>query len=474
MNAYTTRVESHTILGPPGTGKTYKIEKLIMQNDSDNYLYLTYNKSMAIGARERIDADKQHVSTVHSAMASLNGVGPFVETKDILEFCRIYGLSYPTKVRIADDGETDWERFSRFYDMIINSMERPYQPINERLSMPFLFDKWRLYKKAIGKFDYTDVLEIGSRHEYYKKHLYIDEAQDLSPLMWKIIDNVDCEKRYIVGDPHQSIYGFRGIDVNEFVKRIGDYEILAKSYRYGDNLRDLSEMALSDGAVMRMPYIGMGKTEIDNYTLREVAHLDGTKAILCRTTNLARKIANTLPYAVIPINPEHGYGNGWTETTFRVSSIMKRWPNIKPEEFQFIVEHSPASLWVRGTKAKVKREPTIFSYDMMKKKMDPIEIIERMDLNDNVKTNVKRSLNENLPVFYCDTIHAAKGLEFDHVMLTLDLPQMISESMVSEEYRILYVGMTRAKKSIQFMDTGFYKGSYQIPGMAKTIYPIWS
>ena len=467
-------MESYTIIGPPGTGKTHRIEQLIKQNGTDDFLYLTYNRSMAKGARERIKADKQHVATIHSAMSSLNGIGPFVDSKDIKAFCDKYGLTYPKGMRILEDGETDWERFSRYYDTVINTMKSPYQPMNERMSMRYLFDAWKKYKDEIKKFDYTDVLEIGSQRTYYKRYLYIDEAQDLSPLMWKIVDNIKCEKRYIVGDPHQSIYGFRGIDVKEFVKRADKYEILGESHRYGDNLRKLAEMALSEGTVMRMPYIGLGETKIDMYSLRDMVKLDGSKAILCRTTNLAKHIANQLPYAVIPINHEHGYGNGWTQQTFRIAEIMRKWPNIDASEFTYIVEHSPASLWVRGTKAKVKKEPTIFSYDMLREKMGPIEIINRMDIPDKVKVNAKRLLMENAPVVYCDTIHAAKGLEFDHVMLTLDLPQMIADAMTPEEYRILYVGMTRARKSIQFLDTGFYKGSYRIPGVAKTLYPIWS
>jgi superfamily I DNA/RNA helicase len=463
---------SKTILGPPGTGKTWKIEQLIKENGTEDYLYLTYNRSMAAMARERIRSDKHHVGTLHSVMASLNGIGPFVTRDDEKEFCELYGLSRDSGSADSDTGESDWERFSRYYDMVVNTMRKPYQPVTEKMSMRYLFDKWKNFKKKIGKFDYTDILEIASQNTYYKKFLFIDEAQDLSPLMWKIVDNIDCENRYIVGDPHQSIYGFRGIDVREFVKRIGDYEILGESHRYGDNLRKMSERALAGGKVMKMPYVGLGQTDIDRYTLRSMSQLDGSKAILCRTINLARNIANRLPYAVVPINHDHGYGNGWGKTTFMVASIMRKWPKIDAEEFAWIVEHSPANLWVRGTKARVKREATLFSYDMMKTRMGPQEIIDRLTIADNVKRNAKRMLVENIPTIYCDTIHAAKGLEFDHVMLLLDLPQMIADDMPPEEYRILYVGMTRARKSIQFMDTGFYNGSYYIPGMSKTIYPL--
>ncbi|WP_291490620.1 3'-5' exonuclease [Desulfurella sp.] len=50
------------------------------------------------------------------------------------------------------------------------------------------------------------------------------------------------------------------------------------------------------------------------------------------------------------------------------------------------------------------------------------------------------------------TIHAAKGLEFDHVFIVgLNegiLPSLYQDSVIEEERRIMYVGITRAKKTL--------------------------
>ena len=54
-------------------------------------------------------------------------------------------------------------------------------------------------------------------------------------------------------------------------------------------------------------------------------------------------------------------------------------------------------------------------------------------------------------------------------MLITDIPKSIEDDFNKEEHRILYVGMTRAKKSMNFQNIGFYKGTYDIPGYSKTL-----
>ncbi len=51
------------------------------------------------------------------------------------------------------------------------------------------------------------------------KMILVDEFQDLSPSQWKIISELaqgDGNRLFLVGDPKQSIYGFRGADVRIF------------------------------------------------------------------------------------------------------------------------------------------------------------------------------------------------------------------------------------------------------------------
>ena len=460
-------MESITVIGPPGTGKTYYIEQMIKTINNSNYLYLTYNVSMAQHARMMIEDDRHKIGTIHSIMAQKNGIiPPFIKTEDQIQFAKKYGLTY---AKSLDEwtGQSELERFLRYYDRTENLMEKPRQPANETLNMPYLFYEYKKWKELQGKKDYTDILIEASKNKYYADIVFVDEAQDLSPLMWKIIDNIECEKRYIVGDPHQSINEFRGVRIEDFIKRIGKKTILEKSYRFGDNIRVLGDAILGRARLIDIQYRGIGNTEIDRHDINSFARLPGSKAILCRTNALANMLANRLPYAMIPINPEHGYGNGWTKTTFKIAEIMRKWPNINAEEFRYIVEHSPADLWVRGTKSKVKKEMTLFSYDLMKRRMSPLEIVGKLNIDQKAKDNARRLMVDNVPVIYIDTIHAAKGLEWDHVIIANDFPQKLEIN--DEERRLFYVAVTRAKKTLDFIRAGYYQSAFPLPVNPKTL-----
>jgi hypothetical protein len=460
-------MKTNIVLGPPGTGKTRYIEKIIRESRPSDYLYLTYNVNMAQYARERIEDDRHKIGTIHSIMAQKNGLGPYLKYADHLEFAKKYGLTSPVKGRTDPTGQTELERFLRYYDRTVNLMEKPYQPMDETLSMVYLYDAYERWKQQEGKYDYTDILKEGAEHSYSTGSLFLDEAQDLSPLMWRIIDNIQCDERYIVGDPHQSINGFRGVKVRDFTSRIDNPTVLDTSYRFGDNVRELGDRILGSSKLSQVRYRGTGSSTIDRHSIESFAKLDGTKAILCRTNALSAFLANRLPYANVPISSEHSWGNGWTQQTFKVAGIMRKWPNIDAVEFAYIVEHSPADLWVRGTKARVKKEATIFSYDLMKSPMNTYEILKKLRIDVKTKENAMKLIRENLPVIQIDTIHSSKGLEWDNVMVMIDFPQKIEVN--DEERRLYYVAATRARRSLDFWYAGYYKGSFPIPGHAKPL-----
>ena len=60
------------------------------------------------------------------------------------------------------------------------------------------------------------------------KAIFIDEAQDLSPLQWKLVDILKnkTEHLYLAGDDDQAIYAWAGADVNRFIKEPGREIIL--------------------------------------------------------------------------------------------------------------------------------------------------------------------------------------------------------------------------------------------------------
>ena len=49
--------------------------------------------------------------------------------------------------------------------------------------------------------------------------VFIDEAQDLSPLQWKLYDILKQKSKdiYLAGDDDQAIFAWAGADVNRFI-----------------------------------------------------------------------------------------------------------------------------------------------------------------------------------------------------------------------------------------------------------------
>ena len=69
--------------------------------------------------------------------------------------------------------------------------------------------------------------QVRQRYQQEFKHILVDEFQDVNQLQWKIFTSLSEENErvslFLVGDPRQSIYSFRGADVsviNEVKKRV--------------------------------------------------------------------------------------------------------------------------------------------------------------------------------------------------------------------------------------------------------------
>lgn len=77
------------------------------------------------------------------------------------------------------------------------------------------------------------------------KIIYLDEAQDSSPVVLDIIAQQDCKKVY-VGDTYQSIYAFRqAVNAMELVS--APTKILSKSFRYGEAIADFATFIIDGG-----------------------------------------------------------------------------------------------------------------------------------------------------------------------------------------------------------------------------------
>ena len=76
--------------------------------------------------------------------------------------------------------------------------------------------------------------------------VFIDEAQDLSPIQWKMYDELKKKSKYVVlaGDDDQAIYGWAGADVERFQKEPGKERVLPKSYRVPQSIQSIANKIL--------------------------------------------------------------------------------------------------------------------------------------------------------------------------------------------------------------------------------------
>lgn len=94
----------------------------------------------------------------------------------------------------------------------------------------------RLHRRGLCDFDdlLTETLKIcRENHENRKKqswernfsYLMVDEFQDISPIQYELIRewNKNGKELFVIGDPDQSIYGFRGSDSGCFAKMQREY-----------------------------------------------------------------------------------------------------------------------------------------------------------------------------------------------------------------------------------------------------------
>ena len=138
-------------------------------------------------------------------------------------------------------------------------------PLSEPLELPYLnqaIDSYQSKLAAMSAFDFDDLLLEAlqlskDNHEIWKKfsknftYLLVDEFQDISPLQYCLIKewNKISRELFIIGDPDQAIYGFRGADAKSFLRfqKDGNTEIiyLKKNYRSTPEILNAAQKVLT-------------------------------------------------------------------------------------------------------------------------------------------------------------------------------------------------------------------------------------
>ena len=469
--------------GPPGTGKTYKLISrakayVRMGVPLDKIAYFAFTKKAAEEARERMpaeDKDLYYFRTIHSfAFDQLD-----LNTKKVMQPSDYEKIGKKLNLRVKY-----YDKYNKEEIFYLNS-DSPYfqmigKAINRDVSIREEYDrnehnskeiKWHIlknisdnlqnYKTVKKKLDFNDMInQLLLKEDLPRfKAIFIDEAQDLSPLQWKLFDKLKeyTDDIYLAGDDDQAIFAWAGADVDRFINEPAKEKVLKYSKRISRAVQESSIIPLTNIIGLRKlkqyyprDYEGISE-KINN--LDQIDLTEGKWLILTRT--ISRLIKMTKELRKRNLYYYTNKGKSFVVRIYNASINYNSWCRgieLEEKEIKDIEEYT-------GVKQN-EWDNTVDWFDAFKEaNLDERQYIKNMlDNGENLDDRARIKVS---------TIHAAKGGEEDNVILCLDIGDKIkkaikkSQAKHDEEHRVWYVGGTRARNNLYKLKARIKRNEYK-------------
>lgn len=444
--------EVTTVQAFAGSGKTTTIFEYMRRRPEKKILYLAFNKELEQSAKRKIaTTDMTHVDifTIHAFALDYMRKHGLLSEKVVVGVCKIKDLMTLYDRPIAFDvlkalraycaGDTD--------DLFISN------EYNESYQSHIATQVQVVWKKMIAG-------EMRMSHDVYVKLfqtmridlpydvIIVDEAQDCTPCQMSIFSR--CAKRVFVGDIHQQIYTFRGV-CDPF--QVSDVLSLTKTFRFGFDLGDIVNAFLHTYKSEHMRMV----TPKHAYT--KVTHkkpLDGY-TLICRTHQGVLEAAMTMrvPFYLMGVKPID---------IVKETQICADLDRIYRDDFEHIHHRKlKAACGARGMCGTLDQFFDQFTrtYPDSQRWKLRIRMYKKygnalLDMYAHMDAHMV-SEKEDASVIITN-VHQAKGLEFDTVVMHDDFEticfhvgdhiQSRVTPMHKEEYNLIYVAMTRAKRRL--------------------------
>ena len=480
---------SRKLFGPPGTGKTTKLLKYVktflkLGTPIDKIGYFAFTTKAANEAIDRMldyhtafqRKDLKYFRTLHSLAFTRLGLKKSEVLQD--EHYEDIGRRLGIQMTVYSNGQetTGFVDSSSEYFNLINaarikeiSIEEEYntdmysQDMNKQL-LQIISDELQNYKDSYKLVDFTDMIERFNVSKLCPNFdvVFIDEAQDLSPIQWKMVDIIRKNSKYVIlaGDDDQAIYGWAGANVKKFQQEISKKDIiLPQSYRVPQNVQNLADKILNlipDDRRIKKNWKAREEQGSVNYIYDTAdAPLDqGTWLVLARYNDKLNRLKPTLKERGIYF--EFKDRKSYKVTLFRTILNYIRWQkgdDLSLSEVKDIFEYTNTEEELTEERMYNLEE---FGYDKNIPWYDEftsdyeecLYIREMLSNGEELRKNPRVKLS---------TIHSAKGGEADNVLLILDNTKTIRDALdkssdkQDEEHRVWYVGVTRTKQNLYIM-----------------------
>ncbi len=440
-------------------------------------------------------SDMKHFAQV----SSMQGIYAVHEYEDLSE---AYSLQ-------ENFGRTEWDKcltaytLSRISARNVNELaaaSRKMCPAAEKMSGWIDEDQYRAfirhyetYKKANGLLDFTDMLAFGLTEMQPLddvKYVVIDEAQDLAPILFAIVDRLfrNAKEIWWAGDDDQCLYTFAAADARLFIDRARKAHtriFLRDTHRFGIEIVNVA------GQIIRQVKNRVPKEVVGVPGRGHVIHSTGEfKPIVAKMLLLHRHVmgcqalASTYFAAGLPFRNERGrdpLGASQRMKAFKamrdladgkevtLGAIHRLVDDLMPSVLVDEEKGEKKRLVVHGAKKKLQDSGTGSAniLDLMRMKIltedgadlirgkhfrslkhaDDLEYYDRVIDNGYSLETVDEQDQINVPVI--TTIHGAKGRQSPRVVVFNEMGRKCGEDDMDTEHRLAYVAATRTSGELE-------------------------
>lgn len=520
-------MEDLILYGGPGCGKTtaglnWLMDQVEVGADPRTAAFVSYTNAAVNEGSERISArfgidpkEMPYSRTLHSLAKRCLGIThqDWCADNKLGEFADAYGYDLKRTRKSADEEGIEGIReaagadapYLKVWDFGRHRLlTQPEQAFNafldyEPTAQAYLrrsrylevIRDYEAWKMATRRHDYTDLFTgfVVEPIALPVSVAVIDEAQDLSPLMWRVVDLLfaDAPRRAVLGDDDQAIYSFSGAEPRLMNSRPTRRKVkLTQSHRLPAALVENANRIIEANEEREPKHLEPVQAGGAVEWVRGMSDLPlmngGSWFLLVRNWRLLSQLTDELLYRGIPYVVNGGRTSPWNDSgPYRAAVTLRSLGDGQPvtlRDLWDLTQHTPSGnskkpgVWTHGSKKRLEDrvgehpEDRAGWRDLLDLGMTQeafLRVMQR-DLGlmtgkipaatlDAYEASIANGTWGQEPKVTLGSIHSVKGKERDHVAVLAGCTAapyraLRQRERADEERRVAYVGATRARQTL--------------------------